>query len=153
MHWLYLYPSMSSENRILVRAGGALVENEKAEFLIMFRRGKWDLPKGKLDPGESLESCALREVEEETGVGHLELIKFLLITEHAYEERGRLILKETHWFLMKTDSRQTLIPQTEEDITELKWAGPSDYKMIRENTYPGILEVLRAGGIAMVVDR
>ena len=54
----------------------------------MFRRGKWDLPKGKLDPGETLEACALREVREETGVGQLELIKFLLVTEHEYEESG-----------------------------------------------------------------
>ena len=96
----------------------------------MFRRGKWDLPKGKLDPGESLETCAQREVKEETGISHLELIRFLLVTEHEYEERGKLILKETHWWLMKTSGNQKLIPQTEEDITELKWIGPSDFKMV-----------------------
>ena len=54
---------------MIIQAGGGLVENEKGEVLFMFRRGKWDLPKGKLDPGETLEACALREVEEETGVG------------------------------------------------------------------------------------
>jgi len=108
---------MSTEHRILIRAGGGLVENEKGEVLFMFRRGKWDLPKGKLDPGETLESCALREVKEETGVSQLELIQFLLVTEHEYEERGLFILKETHWYRMKTTSHESLIPQTEEDIS------------------------------------
>jgi len=112
----------------------------------MFRRGKWDLPKGKLDPGESLESCAQREVKEETGISNLELLRFLLITQHEYEERGQVILKETHWWLMKANSNQKLIPQTEEDITELKWIGPSDFEIIYQNTYPGILDVMKAGG-------
>jgi 8-oxo-dGTP pyrophosphatase MutT (NUDIX family) len=111
----------------------------------MFRRGKWDLPKGKLDNGESLEDCALREVTEETGVGGLTLQKFLLVTEHTYEERGVPILKETHWWLMSTKGRQPLIPQTEEDITELRWIGASDLGIILQNTYPGIIEVLKAG--------
>jgi 8-oxo-dGTP pyrophosphatase MutT (NUDIX family) len=137
---------MNKENRILIKAGGGLVINKNGEILFMFRRGKWDLPKGKLDPGESLESCAKREVIEETGVSQLELVRFLLITEHEYEERGDLILKETHWWLMKTNGNQPLIPQTEEDITELKWIEPPDLKMVQQNTYPGILDVLRAGG-------
>jgi 8-oxo-dGTP pyrophosphatase MutT (NUDIX family) len=144
---------MYKENRVLIQAGGGLVENEKKEILFMFRRGKWDLPKGKLDPGETLESCALREVEEETGVRQLALIKFLVVTEHAYEERGLLILKETHWYLMKTNSRQLLIPQTEEGITELKWVGEADFKIIQENTFPGILDVMRSGGFPLIEDR
>lgn len=137
---------MNKGNRVLVKAGGGLVINENKEILFMFRRGKWDLPKGKLDPGESLESCAQREVTEETGISHLQLIRFLIVTEHEYEERGQVILKETHWWLMKTNGNQKLIPQTEEDITELKWMGLSDFKIIQQNTYPGILEVMRAGG-------
>jgi ADP-ribose pyrophosphatase YjhB (NUDIX family) len=140
---------MNKENRILIKAGGGLVINENGEILFMFRRDKWDLPKGKLDPGESLESCAKREVIEETGVSQLELVRFLLITEHEYEERGDLILKETHWWLMKTNGNQPLIPQTEEDITELKWIEPSDLKMVQQNTYPGILDVLKAGGYSV----
>src|SRR5580704_13598268 len=103
---------MNNENRILVKAAGGLVINENKEILFMFRRGKWDLPKGKLDPGESLESCAQREVKEETGISYLELLRFLLITQHEYEERGQVILKETHWWLMKANSNQKLIPQT-----------------------------------------
>ena len=141
--------SMNKENRILIKAGGGLVINKNDGILFMFRRGKWDLPKGKLDPGESLESCAKREVIEETGVSQLELVRFLLITEHEYEERGDLILKETHWWLMKTNGNQPLIPQREEDITELKWIEPPDLKMVQQNTYPGILDVLRAGGYSV----
>jgi len=140
---------MDNESRILVRAGGGLVINEKGEVLFMFRRGKWDLPKGKLDPGETMESCALREVEEETGIRQPELIKFLLITLHEYKERDILILKESHWFLMKADSRQPLIPQTAEDISELKWIGPADFGFVLHNTYPAILDVLRAGGFSL----
>jgi 8-oxo-dGTP pyrophosphatase MutT (NUDIX family) len=136
---------MKGENRIFIQAGGGLVENERREILFIFRRGKWDLPKGKLDPGETLEQCAIREVEEETGIGKLMLIRFLLITEHEYTERGEKILKETHWWLMKTSGSQTLIPQTEEDITEIKWIGPAELKRVLQNTYPAIVDVLKAG--------
>jgi 8-oxo-dGTP pyrophosphatase MutT (NUDIX family) len=138
-------PIMDRENRITIQAAGGLVENEKGEILFIFRRGKWDLPKGKLDPGETLESCALREVREETGVGQLELKKFLLVTKHEYEESGLFILKETHWWLMKTNSNQQLKPQAEEDITGVKWMSPGDFKIVQQNTYPSILEVLRTG--------
>jgi 8-oxo-dGTP pyrophosphatase MutT (NUDIX family) len=137
---------MERENKMIIQAGGGLVENEKGEVLFMFRKGKWDLPKGKLDPGETLEACALREVEEETGVGRLELKKFLLITEHTYEERGIPILKKTHWYKMKTDSHQSLVPQVEEEISELRWLGPADFKIVLGNTYPSIVDVLKAGG-------
>jgi 8-oxo-dGTP pyrophosphatase MutT (NUDIX family) len=140
---------MNNANRILIRAGGGLVENEKGEVLFMFRRGKWDLPKGKTDPGESLEDCAVREVREETGVEKLEIIKFLLKTEHEYEERGESIIKESYWYLMKSNSHQPLIPQTEEDITELRWVGPSDFKTVLNNTYPSIVEVLKAAHLFM----
>ncbi len=144
-HRLYLYPPMQKDKAIVIQAGGGLVENEKGEILFMFRRGKWDLPKGKLDPGETLEQCALREVEEETGVNGLKVVRFLLVTEHAYEERGKSILKESHWWLMRASSQQTLVPQTEEDISELRWLAKKDFNIVLANTYPAILEVLKAG--------
>jgi 8-oxo-dGTP pyrophosphatase MutT (NUDIX family) len=137
---------MIISKKILILAAGGLVENEKGEILFMFRRGKWDLPKGKLDPGETLEECALREVEEETGVGQLKLKKFLLQTLHEYEELGKVIQKKTHWFQMTTISHQSLVPQTEEDITDLRWIAPADFEIVLRNTYPAIVEVLRAGG-------
>jgi len=137
--------------RTVIQAGGGLVKNDRGEILFMFRRGKWDLPKGKVDPGESLEHCALREVTEETGVGGLTIQKFLLITQHEYEERGIPLIKETHWWLMTTSGHHPLVPQTEEDITELRWIGPSDIKMVLQNTYPGIIEVLKAGKVSVGV--
>jgi ADP-ribose pyrophosphatase YjhB (NUDIX family) len=139
---------MQKTEKLLIKAGGGLVVNEKGEVLFMLRRGKWDLPKGKLDAGETLESCALREVTEETGLRQLELKKFLLVTRHEYEEWGMAFVKESHWWLMNTTSHQELVPQTEEDITALKWVAPNDLKTIKQNTYPAILEVLRAGGFS-----
>ena len=138
---------MIISKKVLIQAAGGLVENEKGEILFMFRRGKWDLPKGKLDPGETLEECALREVEEETGVGQLNLKKFLLTTLHEYEELGKVIEKKTHWYSMLANSYQELVPQTEEDITELRWFSSVDFAIVQRNTYPAIVEVLRAGGL------
>ena len=130
----------------IVRAAGGLIQNERGEILFMYRRDKWDLPKGKIDAGESPEECALREVTEETGIRKVELKDFLLITHHAYEENGKSILKETHWFRMFTTGDQELIPQVEEDITELKWVNESGFAEMIQNTYPNILEVLKKAG-------
>jgi mutator protein MutT len=137
---------MKKENVIFIQAGGGLVENEQSEVLFIFRRGKWDLPKGKLDKGETLEQCAIREVEEETGISGLQLKRFLLVTEHEYVEKGKKVLKETHWWLMKTHGNQTLIPQEEEDITEIRWIGSSDFSLVLQNTYPAIVDVLKSAG-------
>jgi ADP-ribose pyrophosphatase YjhB (NUDIX family) len=138
---------MNTENRATVLAGGGLVENEKGEILFMFRRGKWDLPKGKLDPGETMEACAMREVREETGVENLTITGFLIITKHNYEERGMRLIKESHWYLMKAAEGQKLVPQTEEDITDLRWFPVDNLAIVIRNTYPGIIEVLKAGGM------
>jgi len=133
----------------IVQAGGGLVQNEKEEVLFMFRREKWDLPKGKLDKKETLEQCALREVKEETGLTGLQLKKSLLITYHTYDENGKHCLKETHWFIMHSDSDQQLVPQLAEQITELKWADKKEILKLCRNTYPSIIDVLSAGGYAV----
>lgn len=129
----------------LVQAAGGLVRNEDDEILLIFRRGKWDLPKGKLDKGESLEECAVREVKEETGLTEVELVAPLLITYHTYHEGTRFILKESHWYAMKTANGQQLIPQTEEDIQEIKWVSEKELGAFRKNAYPSIADVLKAG--------
>jgi 8-oxo-dGTP pyrophosphatase MutT (NUDIX family) len=131
---------------LLVQAGGGLVQNENDEILFIFRRNKWDLPKGKLDEGETIEKCALREVEEETGLTNITLKKLLIITNHTYNENGKHILKESHWYKMKATSTQSLIPQEEEQITELKWVTKHETKTIIKNTYPSIVDVLKTGG-------
>lgn len=127
----------------LIKAGGGLVKNENQEILMIFRRGKWDLPKGKLDEGESIEECAKREVEEETGLRRLKIIKPLVITYHTYTLFGKHNLKETHWFLMKADGNEKLIPQTEEEISEILWAKKEDLKKYFANTFPTIETVLK----------
>ena len=126
----------------LIEAAGGLVINNKQDVLMIFRRGKWDLPKGKLDKGETLEQCAVREVEEETGLTGIELGKKITETYHVYTEYGKHILKESHWYKMKVGSEQNLVPQAEEDITEIKWVSHADLKKYTSNTYQTILEVL-----------
>ena len=130
----------------LVQAAGGLVLNDAGEVLLMLRRGKWDLPKGKLDPGESLETCAVREVQEEAGLKKIILDKPLLVTYHTYDESGKHILKESHWYLMKAPGKQHLVPQLEEQITEIKWVPAAEVKQYMNNTFPSIIDVLKAGG-------
>jgi len=129
---------------MLVQAGGGLVGNGNEQYLFMLRRGKWDLPKGKLDPGETLEQCAVREVGEETGLRRVQLNGPLTVTYHTYDESGRHILKETHWYRMTVPGEQAVTPQQEEQITQLVWADRSRFGELLKNTFPSIVDVLRA---------
>ena len=123
-------------------AAGGLVQNDKEEMLMIFRRGKWDLPKGKLDKGETLEKCAIREVQEETGLQKIKLIAPLLITYHTYHEGTRFILKESHWYKMKAGNDEKLIPQTEEDIEEIRWVPGSEAKKLFPKCFPSVVDVI-----------
>ena len=131
---------------LLIQAAGGLIVNEDNNLLFIFRRGKWDLPKGKLDKGEKLEICAVREAKEETGLKEATLKKSLITTYHAYDESGHHILKETWWYLLTASKDQELIPQTEEDITAIEWADPGKLEKYTSNTYALIIDVLKAGG-------
>jgi 8-oxo-dGTP pyrophosphatase MutT (NUDIX family) len=131
---------------LLIQAAGGLVENEKGGLLLMMRRGKWDLPKGKLDPKETLEHCAVREVEEETGLRNIVLGSPLVVTYHTYDENGKHFLKESHWYRMKISGSQTLVPQLEEQITQVKWVEPAAIGSVTGNTFPSILDVFRTAG-------
>ncbi len=130
----------------LVKAAGGIVYNDKKDILFIFRRNKWDLPKGKLDPGESLEQCAVREVEEETGLRNVKLDKHLVNTYHTYEENGKSILKESWWYILHAPGHQPLVPQTAEQITGICWVNPEQLDEQKKNTFPSILDVLQAAG-------
>jgi 8-oxo-dGTP pyrophosphatase MutT (NUDIX family) len=125
-----------------IQAAGGLVTNERNAILLMFRRGMWDLPKGKLDAGERLEDCAVREVEEETGLTNIELLSPHIITYHTYHEGSRFILKESHWYKMKVNGEQKLIPQTEEDIHEIRWVNKTELKQYMKKSFPSVADVL-----------
>jgi 8-oxo-dGTP pyrophosphatase MutT (NUDIX family) len=129
---------------IVITAAGGLVKNDSGEILLIFRRGKWDLPKGKLDENESIAECALREVREETGLRQLKIGTPLGITFHTYYQYDKDFLKESHWFAMKAAGDQNLIPQTEEDITEISWAKPEELEKYLQNTFPTIADILKA---------
>ena len=120
------------------KAAGGKVLNLKNEVLFIYRFDKWDLPKGKLEKGESIEDCAVREVEEECGVTNLTIKKQLETTYHIFERKNKTILKITYWFLMKTDFSGDLIPQEEEAIKEAVFKNEFDTKIALQNTYENI---------------
>ncbi len=128
----------------IIKAGGGLVRNEHNEMLLIHRRGKWDLPKGKLDKGETIEACAIREVEEETGLQNVQLLSPLLVTYHTYHEGTKFILKESYWYTMQVSGKQQLIPQTEEDIHAIKWVDEAAIQPYLNDSFPSVVDVLKA---------
>ncbi len=122
----------------VITAGGGLVKDSKTQkYLFIFRRGKWDLPKGKQDKGEEIRKTSVREVEEETGIDKLEIKEKLLNTYHIYIEK-KTILKKTSWYLMQTTTDIKPVPQIAEDITEVKWMDETEIDEVMANTYPSI---------------
>jgi len=118
----------------IIEAAGGIVKNSKDEILFIKRLGKWDLPKGKMEKGESREESAIREIEEETGLKEVELLNFINTTYHIYIERnGDKVLKYTHWFAMSFDGEDTSKPQIEEGITEVAW---KNTKQIEDEVFP-----------------
>ena len=126
-----------------VNAAGGLVVNRRGDYLLIKRNDKWDLPKGHQDPGEDIQVTALREVEEETGVGELELGELICVTDHCYLRDGIWHLKHTWWYGMLYTAPVDLIPQREEDISKAAWVAKSSLPPFLKNTYPSILEVFR----------
>lgn len=125
-------------------AAGGLVLNNKKELLMIFRRKKWDLPKGKLDEDESIETCALREVKEETGLKDLKLEKFISVTFHEYTDphSSEEVIKETHWYKMYAANNQQLIPQLNEGIEEIEWVDDKNLSAKLQNSYANVIEII-----------
>ena len=125
-----------------VVAGGGKVYNEQGAALVIYRNDKWDLPKGKIETGESIEKGAIREVEEETGVTGLTITKPLETTYHIFKRNGRYKIKITHWFEMHTAYDGELIPETSEGITKVKWLGKKKQAKALKNSYANIKELV-----------
>jgi 8-oxo-dGTP pyrophosphatase MutT (NUDIX family) len=135
-----LLKTVKSAHTIVTAAGG-LVKNSKGELLFIFRNGKWDLPKGKIESGENPKEAALREVVEECGISNISVIKELQTTYHTYRQDNQRLLKKTHWFEMLSDSTD-LKPQASEGITEAKWIPKNELSQVLQNTYRSIQEVV-----------
>lgn len=130
-----------------IEAGGGIAYNEQNDILMIFRRGKWDLPKGKLDAGESIDECALREVKEETGLQQLTLGEKICDTYHIYTQKSEQMLKRTAWYRMEASATEILKPQKEENILEARWVNPKDLGPLASRSYEAIREVLKTAGL------
>ncbi len=128
-----------------IEAAGGLIKKQN-NYLFIYRLNKWDLPKGKLDKGETIEHAAIRECEEECGVKDLTITRQLPSTFHIYFYKNNWAIKQTFWFCMDTNYNETLIPQTEENITDVKWFTKNDIDtFVLKNTYLTITDVLTEG--------
>ncbi|MDZ4840315.1 MAG: NUDIX domain-containing protein [Bacteroidota bacterium] len=126
----------------IVESAGGIVTNVKNEVLMILRRGKWDLPKGKTEIGEKTKDAAVREVIEETGVDELEIVESAGCTYHIFKQSGKWVLKETQWYYMKSASSKEPKPQQEEDIVQVKWCNKNDIEFAKQNTYSNIFDLL-----------
>ncbi len=131
---------------IKVQAGGGVVQQEKKgerQVLLIFRKGVWDLPKGKKEAGETIEECACREVAEETGIPMPKIERFLVKTFHQYKRNGQLYNKETYWFAMKRKGNTDFTPQKEEGITKVAWVEVTEaFKKVGYENLQKVLEEL-----------
>ncbi|MFM2306348.1 MAG: hypothetical protein RLZZ367_1017 [Bacteroidota bacterium] len=126
-----------------VIAGGGIVFNEHGELLLIHRRGKWDLPKGKIEKGEAIKHGAIREVEEETGVLIHSCTDTPLLTYHTYTLYGKQQLKQTSWYTMQAKpGQQQLTPQTEEDIDDVRWVAKADLPNYADGCYVLIWDLI-----------
>jgi 8-oxo-dGTP pyrophosphatase MutT (NUDIX family) len=136
------YLKQIKESVTLIEAAGGLVKNENKDLLFIYRNDKWDLPKGKIEKGETVKEAAVREVEEECSIKVNKLGEKICKTYHAYISREEVVLKKTHWFKMKAKGQNKLKPQREEGITDVRWFKKNDIDAIVTNTFPSIMDVL-----------
>ena len=126
----------------VIFASGGIVKNDNNQILFIYRRGKWDLPKGKAEKGESIRETAVREVIEETGIEKLKIGKYFSNTFHIVRNNKKYFLKETSWFLMSSNFKGKLKPQLNEGIKSVKWKTFDDAKKIKKKTYGNISIIL-----------
>ncbi len=136
-----LWESFVHQFKVIDAAGG-IVKNELDEILFIYRKGKWDLPKGKVDKGELIKDAGVREVQEECGIREVSADGLLTKTYHTYVQGNKTILKRTYWYNMFAKKDQQLEPQLEEDISEVTWLGKESMGKVKANTYKSIAELL-----------
>ncbi len=131
--------------RIIKAMGGIIVIPDNHKVLFIYRRGMWDLPKGKKEKNEGMKECALREVQEETGLKHLDLRSKVGKTRHTYRhpKSGERILKITHWYEMVVVEKEELSLQAEEDIIDAKWLTIPTFLEENYTTFASIKDILR----------
>jgi len=127
-----------------VGAAGGLVRHTSGRYLFIEKKGKLDLPKGHIEPGEEPEACALREVEEECGISGHRIVKSLLPSYHTYTWEGISYLKKTSWFLMQYDGPMVTEPQVKEGITKVEWLLPDEISGIKGNAWLSLMDLINA---------
>ncbi len=145
--WLYTEdPEAAMEEVVtmftVMEAAGGLVGNARDEYLLIYRNGRWDLPKGKHEEGETMPETALREVTEECGIKELALLDFIAHTYHTYVMNSTLMLKRTHWYSMRYTGSATPVPQAEEGIKEVRWVPRGELLNYLPEMYPSIAELV-----------
>jgi len=136
-----LFEKFTNHFDVLDAAGG-LVVNKRNELLMIHRFGKWDFPKGHVELNEPISQAAIREVTEETGAQNLTITQKLDCSYHMYDNHGKMVIKRTHWYLMKTDYQEKLKPQLEEDILAAVWVPNYAIEEYIEKTYPALKEMV-----------
>ncbi|RAJ02242.1 8-oxo-dGTP pyrophosphatase MutT (NUDIX family) [Chitinophaga skermanii] len=140
-----LFEEVKAFYEVLVAAGGLITNAANGEILMMFRRGKWDLPKGKQDEGEDLPTCALREVQEETGLHNVKIEDFLMETFHTYMHKGKRTLKHSYWYKMLFTGTELTVAQIEEDIIDIQWVRKENVSKYIPYSFRNIGAVLTKG--------
>jgi 8-oxo-dGTP pyrophosphatase MutT (NUDIX family) len=127
-----------------VEAAGGLVKHTSGRYLFIEKKGRLDLPKGHMEPGEEAEMCALREVSEECGITGHYIVRAITPSYHTYSWEGISYLKKTNWFLMAYEGRMITEPQTEEGITKVEWLLPDELNSIKSNAWLSLMEVINS---------
>lgn len=131
-----------------LEAAGGVVKNQKGKILFIYRLGRWDLPKGKVENGETTEIAAIREVEEECGITNLKITNQLSTTFHIYYQ-NEFMLKATYWYEMDYMGNEELIPQEEEGIKMAQWKDREEISKIFPKTYENIQLILKEVGLSI----
>ena len=124
--------------KVIEAAGGIVRHKQTGKYLFIYRNDKWDLPKGRIEDNEAVKTAAMREVEEETGVGNLTITAALPTTLHLFHRNGKYRLKKTYWYAMETDHSDELVPQLEEGIQNVVWKSKDEVPELYSNIYANI---------------